>query len=137
MRLIELTSHIVFDVEEVSVCTLHDGDEGFHRCNFLNLFLQEPEDELLTQSIVFVACCGEKSLDLTGDFLFLRQGKIHDLLNIFKVILDARNCGNLNLVAAIQLVLNHHEGVPALLQRLAVEVTRQLGKVLTIKPNRH
>lgn len=29
MRLIELTSHIVFDVEEVSVCTLHDGDDGF------------------------------------------------------------------------------------------------------------
>ena len=40
-------------------------------------------------------------------------------------------------MAAVELVLNHHQGVVAFLQRLAVEVTGQLRQILAVKPNSH
>ena len=40
-------------------------------------------------------------------------------------------------MAAVQLVLNHHECVLALLEGLAVEELSQLGQVLTVEPDSH
>ena len=137
MVVCQLACNVVLQVEEVAVCALHDGHQGLHGGNFLNLFLQEPEDELLAQCVVLSACCGEQGLDLTGDNLLLCQGHVNDFLNVLEVVLDSGNSGNLDLVAAVQLVLNHHECVLALLEGLAVEELSQLGQVFAVEPDSH
>ncbi len=83
----------VFDVEEV-VGAAGDVQQCGHRGDLLDLFLEEPEHELLAQGIVFGPGGGEEFLDVFGDFLFLREGQGQWFLDVGEVVGDGLDAGD-------------------------------------------
>src|SRR4029079_13334792 len=95
------TGQEVFDVEEV-VRAPGNVQQGGHRGDLLDLFLEEPQHELLAQGVVFSPGRGEDCLDVLRNLLFLSEGQGEGFLDVREVVADRINAGDGDFESAVQ-----------------------------------
>ena len=126
----------VLDVEEVVLGALGDREQRVHRRDLLDLLLEEPEHGLLAERITLGPGGLEQRLDLPGDLLLLREGELDRLDDVREVVAHGRDAGDRDAEMPVHAVLHEHHRVIALLDRLPVEVRRELRQVVIVEPRR-
>src|SRR5205085_2768077 len=100
-----------------------------------DLLLQEPLHELLAHVVRLLPGSSGQLRDLLGDLLLLLQRDADRLDHVGEVAARIAEAGYAGTNARVEQVLDHDQGVTALLDRLVVEELGQAGKRLVLVPD--
>ena len=134
-----MARQVVLGEQQVVGGALDDGEESGHARDLLALLLQEPIHELRADEVVLLTCERGEPDDLLGDGALLLEGERDRSDRVRELVFRLGDCRDPDLLARVEEVLDEHHRVVSLLERLAVEVRRELlqGLGIEVDGDRH
>src|SRR6187431_1059052 len=103
--------HVLLDLEQVALSTLHDREQLRHRRDLLALFLQEPVEELLPDELPLLPGELHELDDLVRHALLLLERERHGGDRVAERRPRPLDSGDRDLLVGVEKILHHHHRV--------------------------